>query len=149
MASGYQGKILRVDLTENRVWTEEPGDLFYRTYVGGPGIGLYYLLKEMRPGADPFGPENILTFAAGILTGTPTPAGCRFSVTARSPLTGAVGKSEAGGFWGPELKRAGWDAVVVQGCAAAPVYLWIENDRAPRSAPRRTYGARPPVRLRH
>lgn len=130
MASGYQGKILRVDLTQGCIWTEEPSDIFYRMYIGGPGIGLYYLLKEMPPGADPLGPENILTFSAGVLTGTPTPAGCRFSVSARSPLTGAVGKSEAGGWWGAELKRAGWDAVVIQGRAQAPVYLWIANDSA-------------------
>ncbi len=130
MPFGYLGKILRVNLSDGRIWIETPDDLFYRAYVGGPGIGLYYLLKEMQPGADPLGPDNILTFAAGVLTGTPTPAGCRFAVTARSPLTGAVGKSEAGGWWGAELKRAGWDAVVVQGRAAEPVYLWIENDRA-------------------
>jgi aldehyde:ferredoxin oxidoreductase len=126
---GYQGKILRVDLTEGRTWTEEPGDRFYRLYLGGPGIGLYYLLTEMPRGADPLGPDNILTFSSGTLAGTPAPAACRFAVTARSPLTGAAGKSEAGGWWGAELKRAGWDAVVIKGRAAAPVYLWIENDQ--------------------
>jgi aldehyde:ferredoxin oxidoreductase len=129
MAMGYQGKILHVHLTESRTWTEEPGELFYRTYLGGPGIGVYYLLKEMQAGTDPLGPGNILTFAAGILTGTTGPAVCRFAVCARSPLTGAVGKSEAGGWWGPELKRAGWDAVVIRGRAAGPVYLWIENNQ--------------------
>lgn len=130
MAMGFQGKILRVDLTERRIWTEEPSEQFYRDYVGGPGIGLYYLLKEMPAGADPYGPDNILTFAAGILTGTSGPAVCRFTVSAKSPLTGAVGKSEAGGWWGPELKRAGWDAVVIRGKASSPVYIWIEDDRA-------------------
>lgn len=130
MAMGYQGKILHVDLTVGRTWTEEPGDLFYRMYLGGPGIGVYYLLKEMQPGTDPLGPGNVLTFAAGTLTGTTGPAVCRFTVCARSPLTGTVGKSEAGGWWGPELKRAGWDAIVIRGRATAPVYLWIENDHA-------------------
>lgn len=140
MAEGYLGKILRVDLTDGRIWTEEPDDLFYRAYIGGPGIGLYYLLNELPPHADPLGPDNILTFAAGVLTGTPTPAGCRFTVTARSPLTGTVGKSEAGGWWGAELKRAGWDAVVIRGRAPEPVYLWIENDQAELRPARHLWG---------
>lgn len=129
MAMGYQGKILHIHLTENRIWTEEPDDSFYRMYLGGPGVGVYYLLKEMSRGTDPLGPGNILTFAAGTLTGTAGPAVCRFTVCARSPLTGAVGKSEAGGWWGPELKRAGWDAVVIRGRATEPVYLWIDDHR--------------------
>ncbi len=140
MTMGYQGKILRVDLADGRIWTEEPGEMFYRRYMGGPGIGVYYLLKEMRRGSDPLGPENILTFASGTLTGAPAPAACRFAVTARSPLTGAVGKSEAGGWWGAELKRAGWDAVVVKGRAAEPVYLWIENDAAELRPARHIWG---------
>lgn len=127
--TGYQGKILHVDLSDGRLRTEEPSEQFYRTYVGGPGIGAYYMLREMTPGADPLGPDNVLTFAAGILTGATGPAAPRFVVTAKSPLTGTIGKSEAGGWWGPELKRAGWDAVVIRGRAPEPVYLWIENDR--------------------
>ena len=73
MAMGYQGRILHVDLTEGRTWTEEPGELFYRAYLGGPGIGVYYLLKEMQPGTARYGPGNILTFAAGTLTHTAGP----------------------------------------------------------------------------
>lgn len=129
MAKGYVGKILQVDLTDQRVWSEEPGDAFYRTYLGGPGIGLYYLLKEVRPGADPLSPDNLLAFVAGTLAGTPGPAVCRYTVCARSPLTGTAGKSEAGGWWGPELKMAGWDAVVIRGRSSRPVYLWIDDAR--------------------
>ena len=129
MAKGYVGKILQVDLVDQRIWSEEPGDAFYRTYLGGPGIGLYYLLKEVKPGADPLSPDNLLAFAAGTLAGTPGPAVCRYTVCARSPLTGTAGKSEAGGWWGPELKMAGWDAVVIRGRSSRPVYLWIDDAR--------------------
>jgi aldehyde:ferredoxin oxidoreductase len=127
MPKGYVGKILHVDLTSQRIWTEEPDELFYRTYLGGPGIGLYYLLKEVKPGTGPLSPDNVLTFAAGLLAGTPGPAVCRFTVSAKSPLTGTAGKSEAGGWWGPELKMAGWDAVVIRGRASRPVYLRIRD----------------------
>ncbi len=121
---GYRGKILWVDLATGAVRVDEPRPEFYRTYLGGPGVALYYLLKN--PGTeDPLAPGNMLVFAPGLLTGTPAPCVPRYTVCARSPLTGALGKSEAGGYWGPELKRAGYDAVIVTGRAATPVYLWI------------------------
>lgn len=127
MAKGYTARILRVDLTNRQVWSEEPGDDFYRTYLGGPGLGLFFLLREMKPHTDPFSPDNLLIFAAGTLAGTPGPAVGRFTLCAKSPLTGTAGKSEAGGWWGPELKRAGWDAVVIRGQAPEPVFLWIND----------------------
>jgi aldehyde:ferredoxin oxidoreductase len=79
-------------------------------------------------GADPLAPDNVLVFAAGVLTGTPFPGAGRHSVGAKSPMTGLFGESEAGGFWGAELRHAGWDAVVFHGRAAKPVYLWIKDD---------------------
>jgi len=128
MSYGYMGKILRIDLTQGKAAAEEPSDKFYRKYIGGPGIGAYYLLNEMKAGIDPLGPDNILVFTAGILTGTVGPAVPRYTVMAKSPLTGAIGKSEAGGFWGPMLKRAGFDAVVIEGKSPEPVYIFINDN---------------------
>ena len=124
---GYWNKILHVDLTERRTWVEEPGDAFFRRYGGGRGFIAHYLLKHVPKGADPLSPQNVLIFAPGVLTGSPVPGAGRHSVGAKSPLTGGFGESEAGGFWGAELKRAGWDGIVVHGAAATPVYLWINE----------------------
>ena len=124
---GYWNKILHVNLTDRRTWIEEPGDAFFRRYGGGRGFIAHYLLKHVPKNADPLGPENVLIFAPGVLTGSPVPGAGRHSVGAKSPLTGGFGESEAGGFWGAELKRAGWDGIVVHGAAATPVYLWINE----------------------
>ncbi|MGC9400551.1 MAG: aldehyde ferredoxin oxidoreductase family protein [Anaerolineae bacterium] len=128
MGKGFRNKILRVDLSTRRISVEEPGEDFFRTYFGGWGVIAYYLLTELEPGADPLGPENLLIFAPGVVTGAPTGGSGRSAVGAKSPLTGGFGGAEAGGFWGVELKRAGWDAVIVTGQAEAPVYLWIKDD---------------------
>ncbi|MCL4240086.1 MAG: aldehyde ferredoxin oxidoreductase family protein [Dehalococcoidia bacterium] len=125
---GYWNKILHVDLTAGTTSVEEPGDAFYRKYGGGRGFIGHYLLKHVPQGADPLGPNNVLVFAPGVLTGAPVPGAGRHSVGAKSPLSGGFGEAEAGGFWGSELKRAGWDAIVVHGAAASPVYLWINED---------------------
>ena len=127
MVKGLANKILRVDLSDRRIWTEEQDDVFYRRYLGGAGIVSYYLLKELQPGVDPLSPGNILVFAPGPVTGTPVPGASRLCVGAKSPLSGGMAKSEAGGFFGYELKRAGFDALVVQGKADQPVYLWVHN----------------------
>ena len=124
----YWNKILHVSLADRRTWIEEPGDEFFRRYGGGRGLIAHYLLQYVPKGADPLGPDNVLIFAPGVLTGTPVPGAGRHSVGAKSPLTGGFGESEAGGFWGAELKRAGWDGIVVHGVSASPVYLWINGD---------------------
>jgi aldehyde:ferredoxin oxidoreductase len=126
---GYNGKILRVDLTEKRITIEEKDDLFYRTYWGGRGLVAYYLLNEVPRGADPLGPDNVLVFAAGPLTGAPVAGAGRNSVGAKSPLTGGYGDAEGGGFFGAELKRAGFDAIVVTGRSKQPVYLSIRDGK--------------------
>lgn len=123
----FNGQILHVDLSTGRIWTEQPEDAFYRSYMGGRGFVLYYLLNLLPAGVDPLGPENILVFAPGILTGTILPGTGRHGVGARSPLTGALASGEAGGWWGSELKTAGFDALVVHGQAETPVYLWIHD----------------------
>lgn len=127
---GYNGKILRVDLSAEKISVDEPDELFYRRYLGGRCLALYYLLKELEPGVDPLGPDNLLIFAPGIVTGAPIPGTSRFTAATKSPLTGTFGGSEAGGFFGPELKFAGYDAVLVKGKADRPVYLWIHDGEA-------------------
>lgn len=130
MPNGYTGKILRVDLSSGKITAEEFPEEFYRQYFGGEGFVGYFLLKEVPKGTDPLGPNNKLIFAAGPLTGVPV-GGCgRHAVGSKSPLTGAFGEAEAGGFWGAELKMAGFDAVIIEGKAEKPVYLFIRDGEA-------------------
>lgn len=128
MKNGYNGKILRVDLTKKTVVIEEPGDRFFRKYLGGRGIIGYYLLKEIPAGADPLGEENKMIISTSIVTGVPVPGFGRHSIGGKSPLTGFFGESESGGFWGPELKFAGYEAVIIEGKSDTPVYLNINNE---------------------
>ncbi len=123
----YAGVILHVDLTTREFWVDRPPESFYRTLVGGRGFILHYLLTQTPARIDPLGRENLLIFAPGLLTGTVLPGTGRHAVGARSPLTGALASSEAGGWFGHELKRAGLDALVVHGKAVTPVYLWIKD----------------------
>jgi len=129
MPYGYTGNILHVNLTNKKYWIEHPEENFYRTYWGGRAIGLYYMLKEMKPKTDPLSPDNLLIFAPSVLTGTPAPAIPRYTVCAKSPLTGAQGEAEAGGWWGPELKRAGFDAIIIKGSSLTSVYLWVKDGK--------------------
>jgi aldehyde:ferredoxin oxidoreductase len=130
MPYGYHGKILHVDLTAEKIEVEEPGETFYRKYMGGSAMGAYYLLKHTRPGADPLGPENTLSLMTGVVTGAPFSGQSRVSATARSPVTGLVGDSQAGGFWPAECKFAGFDGIVIHGRASRPVYLWVHDGSA-------------------
>jgi aldehyde:ferredoxin oxidoreductase len=127
---GITGKVLRVDLITQQINVDEFDELFYRKYLGGRNVGLYYLLNEMEAGVDPLGPDNLLIFSTGVATGAPLAGFSRHSVVAKSPLTGSFGEAEAGGFFGSELKFGGFDAVVVEGASPEPVYLWIEDGRA-------------------
>src|SRR3954447_23009192 len=128
MAHGFTGKILHVDLTDGRHWVEEPDDAFYRKMMGGRALAAHYLLTLAPPGADPLGPDNIFVMAPGIVTGSTFSGQGRNGVGAKSPLTGGLGSAEAGGYAGAELKRAGYDALVVRGKAAKPSYIWIKDD---------------------
>ncbi len=127
---GYSGNVLRVNLTRGAIEVEHPDELFYRTYLGGSAMGLYYLLRLSPQGVDPLGPNNVLTLALSAPTGTPIAGQSRATAVAKSPLTGAVGDSQAGGYWPAELKFAGFDAVVIEGKASQPVYLWVHDGRA-------------------
>jgi aldehyde:ferredoxin oxidoreductase len=130
MPCGYQGKILHIDLNEPRIRVETPGHEFYREYVGGSAMGAYYLLKHTPPGADPLGPQNTLSLMVSVVTGAPISGQSRVAATAKSPLTGLVGESAAGGFWPAELKFAGFDGIVIRGKAKSPVYLWVNDGEA-------------------
>ena len=130
MSHGYIGRILRVDLTSRKITIEEPEEDFYRQYFGGEGMVGYFLLKELPQGVEPLRPDNKLIFAAGPLSGVAV-GGCgRHSVGSKSPLTGGFGEAEAGGYWGTELKMAGFDTVIVEGKAENPVYMFIRDGKA-------------------
>jgi aldehyde:ferredoxin oxidoreductase len=107
MGKSYNGKILHVDLGAGTVRVEEPGELFYRTYLGGRNFIGYYLLRDLPDGAGPLSLDNLLIFAASVLTGLPVSGLSRNSIGAKSPVTGGWADSEVGGFWGAEFKAAG------------------------------------------
>jgi aldehyde:ferredoxin oxidoreductase len=130
MSYGYTGRILHVDLTNRKIDIEEQDEAFFRSYLGGRGIGYHYLMKMVPPRTDPLSPENILVLATGVMTGSPLAASCRFAAVGKSPLTGTAAESEAAGFFGPELKRAGFDAVVFGGRSETPVYLFVNDGKA-------------------
>lgn len=127
---GWRGKILRVDLTKREVKEENLDIKIAKDYIGGRGLGIYYLNKEIDPKCDPFSPENMLVMAAGPLTGTSAPTGGRYMVMTKSPLTGALTCSNSGGHFPKELKWAGIDAILLTGRSPEPVYLFINKGQA-------------------
>lgn len=120
-------KIVRVNLTTANIQVEELDSDFYRLYPGGKALAGYYLLRELPPHTDAFDPQNLLVIANGLLTGSPLSTATRYIVSARSPLTNAYGESEAAGFWGPEFKMAGFEALLITGKSPRPVFLWIQD----------------------
>lgn len=130
MANGYMGKILWVDLSKNKIWEESANEEICRKFLGGYGLGAYLLFTRMKAGADPLGSDNILGFITGPLTGTPSLGGSRYAVVGKSPLTGGWGDANSGGFFGPHLKFAGYDAVFFTGISPRPVYLFIDSGKA-------------------
>ena len=130
MSYGFCDRILKVDLTTGKLEVESPGEQFFRKYLGGSALALYYLLNEMPAGVDPLGPDNVLVLSVGVITGTPISGNSRVMANAKSPLTGAIGDAQAGGFWPAELKFAGFDAIVVKGKSPKPVYLWLHDGEA-------------------
>ncbi len=126
---GYVGKGLYVDLTKGAIETRELDRQFAEEYLGGNGFGTKLLWDHVGPEVDALSPENLLIFATGPLCGTAAPTSSRFEVIGKSPLTGIYGDSNAGGFFGPELKFAGWDYIVFTGRADQPVFLQIQDDQ--------------------
>jgi len=127
MAFGFMGKILRVDLARGTISEEELREDMMKTYIGGVGIATRYLYDEVPKGADPLGPENLLILMTGPLAGTASASASRYSVVAKSPLTGIWGHANSGGSFGPALKRSGFDGIIFQGISPQPVYLSIEE----------------------
>ncbi len=125
MPYGYKGKILHVDLTSNSYTVESPPESFYRKYLGGSAMGLYYLLREMSKGIEPLSHENVMTVMLGVTTGASISGQSRVNVNAKSPISGAIGDSQAGGFFPAEMKFAGFDGIVLKGKSPKPVYLSI------------------------
>jgi aldehyde:ferredoxin oxidoreductase len=126
--SGWTGKLLRVNLTQQRWQTEDIPAAWLRDYIGGRGVGDRYLWQELDPRVEPLAPDNKLIFATGPLTGTPVSCGARYMVVTKGALTDAVTTSNSGGHWGPELKFAGYDLLLLEGRAAKPVYLLIYDN---------------------
>jgi len=125
MPFGYNGKILHVDLTRGTLEVETPSESFYRKYMGGSAMGLYYILKEMPKGADALGPDNVLTLMCGVTTGAAISGQSRINANAKSPISGGIGDSQGGGYFPAELKFAGFDGIVIKGRSSKPVYLSI------------------------
>ena len=130
MTGGYVGKLLFVDLSNGTIQEEALDESLCRNFLGGYGIGAKVLYDRMKPGVDPLGPENILGFMTGPLTGTPALIGSRYVVVAKSPLTGGWGDANSGGVFGPALKAAGYDGVFFTGQSEQPVYLFINEGQA-------------------
>lgn len=129
MPNGYNGKILHVNLTSGELSVEEPPESFYRKYLGGSALNMHYMLKEMPANADPLGPDNVLCLSVGVTTGAPVSGQSRMTSTAKSPLTGAIGDAQCGGFFPAEMKFAGFDAFIIKGKSPKPVYLWVNDGR--------------------
>jgi aldehyde:ferredoxin oxidoreductase len=119
--------ILHVDLSHGTLNVEEPSEKFYRTYMGGSAMGMYYILRDMPKGAHPLGPENVLTLFTGVTTGASISGQSRINANAKSPISGGIGDSQGGGFFPAELKFAGFDGIVIKGKSPKPVYLWIKE----------------------
>src|SRR5512141_132611 len=125
MPAGYIGKILHVDLTNGSLDIETPNEAFYRKYMGGSAMGVYYVLRDVPKDADPLGPENVLTLFTSVTTGAAISGQSRINANAKSPISGAIGDSQAGGYSPAELKFAGFDGIVIKGKSPKPVYLAI------------------------
>ena len=129
MLGGYMGKILRVNLTTGKTSEEPLNEEIARKFIGARGYGAKIIFDEVSHNTDPLGSENKLIFATGPLTLTTAPTGGRYNVITKSPLNGVIAGSNSGGFFGPELKKAGYDMLIVEGKSEKPVYLWITDEK--------------------
>ena len=127
MSGGYAGKIGFVNLSNGETREQKMDEKLARDFIGGHGLGARFLFEKQKGGVDPLGQENVLGFVTGPLTGTPVPTGGRYAVVCKSPLTGGWGDANSGGFFGPELKFAGFDALFVSGIAPRPSYLLVTD----------------------
>ncbi|MEM0178611.1 MAG: aldehyde ferredoxin oxidoreductase family protein [Fervidicoccaceae archaeon] len=125
---GNWGKFIRVDMATGNIKVESWGEEVAKKWLGSRGLGIYLMLKEVDPKTDPLSPQNKLIIAAGPLTGTSAPTAARYNVITKSPLTGYITFSNSGGYWGAELKRAGYDAVIIENSSETPKYLFIKDE---------------------
>jgi len=139
---GYSGKILRINLSKQTAKEEELPLQVAKDFIGGAGFGIKFLFDEVKGGTDPLGPENKLIFAPGPFSGTTVPCTSRMAVTAKSPLTGAVGMALTGGHFPVELKFAGYDALIVEGKAEKPTYIWIKDGEVKFRSARKVWGTK-------
>jgi aldehyde:ferredoxin oxidoreductase len=137
---GWRGKILRVDLTLGKIYEEFLDPKVAKDFIGGRGLGIYYLLKEIDSHCDPFGGENKLIMGVGPLTGIGAPTGNRYMVMTKSPLTGGITFSNSGGRFPTEMKKAGYDLLIFQGKSASPVYLWINRGKVELRSAKHLWG---------
>ncbi|HAE42239.1 MAG TPA: aldehyde ferredoxin oxidoreductase, partial [Clostridiales bacterium] len=128
MSKGYMGKLLIVDLSEGSFRDEHIGDEVFRKYLSGVGLGAHYLYNHIPSGADPLGPDNLLGFMSGLLTGTGSVMTGRWSVVTKSPLTGGWGDANCGGTLSIQIKKCGYDGIIIGGKSSKPVYLQINNN---------------------
>ena len=132
---GWNGKILSIDLSEGRVEKQSVDSFLLKSFLGGRGLNIWTLYRNLTESTDPFGPKNVLVFGAGPLVGTLIPANGRYNVSSRSPLTMLLGDANSAGFWAPPLKKAGYDGIAFHGASDHPVYLLItEKDASLRPA---------------
>jgi len=126
---GYAGRILHIDLSSGKIWTEPLKEELAKKYIGGIGLGMRLLLDHSKPGVDPFDPENPLVLTAGPLGGTMVPTGGNgHAFVSKSPESFGVGEAKSHGHFGTEMKRAGYDAIIFHGKSEKPVYLWVDDD---------------------
>jgi aldehyde:ferredoxin oxidoreductase len=129
MNNGYCGKILEIDLTHQKTKIIEISEPIMRKYMGGKGLIAYFMKEDQLEKVDPWSDENVIYYMTGVMTGIPTAGTSRLIMGTRSPMTNGFGMSESGGFVATELKKAGWDGLIVRGKSKNPVYLYIHNDR--------------------
>ncbi len=129
MPYGYNGRILHIDLTNHTFRIETPVEDFYRKYLGGSALNCYYLFKMIPSGIDSLSKENVLAISTSVITGAPIAGQSRVVASAKSPLTGLIGDGQAGGFFPPEMKYAGYDAFIFTGKSPNPVYLWVDDGK--------------------
>lgn len=127
---GWVGQVLRVNLTSSTIKVEKLNEELAEKFLGARGLASKILYDEVPPDVDPLSPENKLLLFTGPLTGTAAISSGRYNAVTKAPLTGAIAGSNSGGYWGPELKFAGFDGIIIEGASAEPVYLWIEDGRA-------------------
>ncbi|HNT78599.1 MAG TPA: aldehyde ferredoxin oxidoreductase family protein [Anaerolineae bacterium] len=126
---GYSGRILHIDLTTRKSWTEKKPEEWYKLYIGGVSMAARLLWENIKPGCDPLSPDNPICIANGLFAGTPVPVGGKYGLASKSPLTGFMGDSLSGSWFPVALKRTGWDGIVIHGASAEWVNVFIDDDR--------------------